>query len=115
MYFHMILANIECKNMFLEKKKNFILSYVTEPSKWGAQINNSRPSNKRVALRKKGKLMIVWATTIRLVRVAFSPWGITTNLAQKSGVVTYTQTHISFQDWPYAKKNWHKLLEPLYV
>ena len=42
--------------------------------------------------------MIVWATTIRLVRVAFSPWGITTNLAQKSGVVTYTQTHISFQD-----------------
>ena len=86
MYFHMILANIECKNMFLEKKKNFILSYVTEPS------------NKRVALRKKGKLMIVWATTIRLVRVAFSPWGITTNLAQKSGVVTYTQTHISFQD-----------------
>jgi len=42
--------------------------------------------------------MIVWATTIRLVRVAFSPWVITTNLAQKSGVVTYTQTHISFQD-----------------
>ena len=66
--------------------------------KFDAYINNDSPSNKRVALRKKGKLRIVWATTIRLVRVAFSPWVITTNLAQKSGVVTYTQTHISFQD-----------------
>ena len=87
------------KTCFLwHKKKRHYIKTLTQPSKLSAQINKSSPSNKRVALRKKGKLMIVWATTIRLVRVAFSPWGITTNLAQKSGVVTYTQTHISFQD-----------------
>ena len=45
--------------------KGSYIKILTQPSKWSAQINKSSPSKKKVALRKKLKLIIVGATTIQ--------------------------------------------------
>ena len=52
------------KHVFRDIKGPYF-KILTQPSKWSAQINKSSQSNKKVALKKKLKLIIVGVTTIQ--------------------------------------------------